>query len=205
MQSTVDSIRGSGPTDGAPAAPGGTSTETPGAPRQGDSHAIPVAAMINGQLRRFQATGGTTLLTALREQLGLTAAKEGCAQGDCGSCIVVMNGEPVNSCLVLAAEADGRAITTLEGLASDGELHPLQREFTERWAFQCGYCTPGMVMSCFALLAVNPNPSEAEVREAIEGNLCRCTNYRPIVEAVLSAAATLRDALPPGDGAAGDR
>jgi carbon-monoxide dehydrogenase small subunit len=133
-----------------------------------------------------------TLLTALREVLGLTAAKEGCGQGDCGSCIVLMNGEPVNSCLVLAAEADGQVITTLEGIAEGGELHPLQREFAARWAFQCGYCTPGMLMSCFALLSRNEHPTEADVAEAIEGNLCRCTNYRPIVEATLAAAATLR-------------
>jgi carbon-monoxide dehydrogenase small subunit len=206
VQSTVDSHPATGHLQGADG----------GAPEATDAHPVPghdlpsssagrtgghevradgdqlVEARINGDVVRFSAPDGSTLLTALREQLGLTAAKEGCAQGDCGSCIVLMNGEAVNSCLVVAAEADQQEITTLEGLAADGELHPLQREFTERWAFQCGYCTPGMVMSCFALLQVNPDPTEADVREAIEGNLCRCTNYRPIVEAVLAAAATLR-------------
>jgi carbon-monoxide dehydrogenase small subunit len=207
MQSTVDSTLGKG--GFAPGAGGFDVTahdqaaaQVPGGPASADQAfagtAVEVTAEINGEPRRFEAAGDTTLLTALRETLALTAAKEGCAQGDCGSCIVVMDGEPVNSCLVLAAEANGSQITTLEGLARGSELHPLQREFTARWAFQCGYCTPGMVMSCFALLSKNVEPTDAEIREAIEGNLCRCTNYRPIVEAVRAAAAELRAGAPDG-------
>lgn len=166
--------------------------------RRGDTglDAVPIDALVNGEARQAVVPAGATLLTVLREQLGLTGAKEGCGQGDCGSCIVLMDGEPVNSCLVLAAEADGRTIVTPEGIAPGEELHPIQREFADRWAFQCGYCTPGMLMSCYALLASNRTPSEADVREAIEGNLCRCTNYRPIVEATLAAAATLRGETP---------
>jgi carbon-monoxide dehydrogenase small subunit len=191
MQSIVDSLVGETSDRSSEIAPVVPSTPTNYAARFAPTE-HDVAATVNGEPRRLRATGNMTLLSALRERLGLTAAKEGCGQGDCGSCVVMMGGQPVNACLVLAAEADGQTITTLEGLERDGELHPLQREFTERWAFQCGYCTAGMVMSCFALLQANLNPSEADVREAIEGNLCRCTNYRPIVEAVLAAAATLR-------------
>jgi carbon-monoxide dehydrogenase small subunit len=133
-----------------------------------------------------------TLLELLREDLRLTGAKNGCGQGDCGSCVVVMNGRAVNSCLVLAPQADGAEIVTVEGLAAGGTLHPLQRLFAEKWAFQCGYCTPGMLMSCYALLLVEPNPTEEEVRDAISGVLCRCASYRGVVDAVLEAAAEIR-------------
>ncbi len=165
--------------------------ERPAVPPQVNGDQLTIRPRINGEQRSLAVTPGTTLLTALREHASLTAAKEGCGQGDCGSCVVIMNGRPVNSCLVLAAEADGAEITTLEGLADGERLHPLQEEFCRRWSFQCGYCTPGMVMSCFALLAANPDPTEAEVREAVEGNLCRCTNYRPIIEATMAAASRL--------------
>ena len=150
-----------------------------------------ITATVNGTLLRFRARGATTLLSALREDLGLTGAKEGCGQGDCGTCVVEFNGRPVNACLVLAHEADGAEITTLEGLASREALHPLQRYFADKWAFQCGYCTPGMLMSSWSLLQRNPAPSREDVEEAIEGNLCRCTSYRNIVEAVLAAAEDL--------------
>ncbi len=208
MQSTVDSKVGEGggsaPGRGGfdATAHGQAAAQVPGGPASADQAfagtAVEVSADITGEPRRFEAAADTTLLTALRETLGLTAAKEGCAQGDCGSCIVLMDGEPVNTCLVLAPEANGRQITTLEGLARGAKLHPLQREFTERWAFQCGYCTPGMVISCFSLLSKNLEPTDVEIREAIEGNLCRCTNYRPIVEAVRAAAAELRAGEPAG-------
>lgn len=143
---------------------------------------------VNGTPRLITVEPGKTLLAVLREDLGLTSVKEGCGQGDCGSCIVVMDGLAVNSCLVLAAQADGSEVVTLEGLAVDGELHPLQRHFAEEWAFQCGYCTPGMIMSCYALLMHNPEPGPEDAEQAIEGNLCRCTNYHNIIKAVLAAA-----------------
>ena len=129
-----------------------------------------------------------TLLAVLREDLGLTGTKEGCGKGDCGSCVVVMDGLAVNSCLVYVGQADGAELTTIEGLASGGGLHPLQRQFVDRWAFQCGFCTPGMLMTTYAFLGENPRPTPEEVRHAIEGNLCRCTNYRNIIEAVVAAA-----------------
>ena len=129
-----------------------------------------------------------TLLAVLREDLGLTGTKEGCGKGDCGSCVVVMDGLAVNSCLVYVGQADGAELTTIEGLASGGDLHPLQRQFVDRWAFQCGFCTPGMLMTTYAFLGENPRPTPEEVRQAIEGNLCRCTNYRNIIEAVVAAA-----------------
>ena len=129
-----------------------------------------------------------TLLAVLREDLGLTGTKEGCGKGDCGSCVVVMDGLAVNSCLVYVGQADGAELTTIEGLASGGGLHPLQRQFVDRWAFQCGFCTPGMLMTTYAFLGENPRPTPEEVRQAIEGNLCRCTNYHNIIEAVVAAA-----------------
>ena len=129
-----------------------------------------------------------TLLAVLREDLGMTGTKEGCGKGDCGSCVVVMDGLAVNSCLVYVGQADGAELTTIEGLASEDGLHPLQRQFVDRWAFQCGFCTPGMLMTAFAFLGENPQPTPEEVRQAIEGNLCRCTNYRNIIEAVVAAA-----------------
>ena len=147
-----------------------------------------ITVTVNGCARQLRARGCVSLLTVLREELGLIAAKEGCGQGDCGTCVVALNGRPVNACLVMAHEVEGAEITTLEGLASKQELHPLQRIFAEKWAFQCGYCTPGMLMSSWALLQRNPAPTRGEVEEAIEGNLCRCTSYRNIVEAVLAAA-----------------
>lgn len=147
---------------------------------------------VNTQPVAVEVEPGKTLLRVLREDLALTAAKEGCGQGDCGSCVVVMNGESVNSCLILAGQAEGTDVVTLEGLEKNGELHPLQRCFAEEWGFQCGYCTPGMLMSCYDLLNHNAEPNRDEIVEAISGNLCRCTNYRAIVNAVESAAVELR-------------
>jgi aerobic carbon-monoxide dehydrogenase small subunit len=129
-----------------------------------------------------------TLTQVLREHLKLTGTKQGCSVGDCGSCTVLLDGEPVNSCLVLAVEADGRRIQTIEGLAEDGKLHPVQQAFVELGGIQCGFCSPGMILTAKALLDKNPNPTESEIREAISGNLCRCTGYQKIVESIQAAA-----------------
>jgi carbon-monoxide dehydrogenase small subunit len=128
------------------------------------------------------------LVHALREQLGLTGTHVGCDTSNCGACTVHLDGKAVKSCTVLAVQADGASVTTIEGMAQDGELHPLQEAFWNDHALQCGYCTPGMIMAAAGLLAENPNPSEEEVRHALEGNLCRCTGYQNIVKAVLDAA-----------------
>ena len=129
-----------------------------------------------------------TLLQVLRNQLGITSPKPGCENGECGACTILMDGEPVNSCLVLAVEADGRDLETVEGLSKEGDLHSLQKAFIDHNAVQCGFCTPGMLMSAKGLLDHNPNPSEQEVREALAGNLCRCTGYVRIIDAVLDAS-----------------
>ena len=127
------------------------------------------------------------LLSVLREQLGLTAAKPGCGEGVCGACTVLVDGVPVRSCMVTAADLAGRPVTTLEGLAPAGALHPLQQAFHENHALQCGFCTPGFLMTAVAFLQETQNPTEAQVREAISGNICRCTGYAPIVQAILQA------------------
>jgi aerobic carbon-monoxide dehydrogenase small subunit len=141
---------------------------------------------VNGQEYDLVIPVNLTLTQVLREKLRLTGTKQGCAVGDCGSCTVLLNGLPVNSCLVLAVEADGQEITTIEGLAQDEQLHPIQQAFVEHGGIQCGFCTPGMILSSKALLDKNPTPTEHEIREAISGNLCRCTGYQKIVEAIAS-------------------
>lgn len=133
-----------------------------------------------------------TLLKVLRENLGLTGTKRGCDTGDCGACTVLVNGKPLNSCLVLAVEAEGAEISTIEGLAKGNDLHPIQEAFIQYGAVQCGYCTPGMILSAKALLDENPNPSEDEVKKAIVGNLCRCTGYVKIVKAIMGASELMR-------------
>jgi len=149
---------------------------------------------VNGKLEQVSAESNKTLLYLLRENLGLTGTKDGCSSGDCGACVVMLDGRPVNSCMVLAPQAEGCDVVTVEGLAKDGELHPVQRAFGETWAFQCGFCTPGMLVSCYALLEQNDNPSREEILTAIAGNFCRCTGYQGVVKAVEQAAAELRAA-----------
>jgi aerobic carbon-monoxide dehydrogenase small subunit len=143
---------------------------------------------VNGDAHNVLVKGNAILTNVLRDQLDLTGTKKGCELGDCGSCTVLLDGKPVDSCLVLAVEADGREITTIEGVSANGALDAIQESMINHAAVQCGYCTPGMVLSAKALLTRNPHPSEPEVREAISGNLCRCTGYVHIVEAVLAAA-----------------
>jgi aerobic carbon-monoxide dehydrogenase small subunit len=144
---------------------------------------------VNDEPREFLAAPGTTLLSALRETLGLTAAKRGCGQGTCGTCTVLLDGDPVMACLVPVETIDGAEIRTLEGVSSDGELDAVQAAFLEGFATQCGFCTAGMIMTAEALLAANPDPSRDEVIRAISGNVCRCTGYESIINAILDAAA----------------
>jgi carbon-monoxide dehydrogenase small subunit len=151
-----------------------------------------VTTTVNGDEREFLCSSGQTLLDALRDELGMTGSKEGCGSGDCGACTVVLDGEMVCSCLVLAAEAEGRRVDTIEGVAEGSELHPIQQKFLENAALQCGFCTPGFIVASKALLDKNPNPTETEVRYWLAGNLCRCTGYDKIVRAVMDAAAELR-------------
>ncbi|MCK9460473.1 MAG: (2Fe-2S)-binding protein [Proteobacteria bacterium] len=143
---------------------------------------------VNGREREILTAPARTLLEVLREDLRLTGTKQGCGEGECGTCTVLLDGAAVNACLVLAVEAAGREVTTIEGLADGPSLHPLQRAFVDHGAIQCGFCTPGMILSAKALLDRRPDPTEAEIREALGGNLCRCTGYQKIVEAVLAAA-----------------
>jgi carbon-monoxide dehydrogenase small subunit len=149
---------------------------------------IRVQATINGEQVEFLCEPRQSLLEVLRETLGLTGTKEGCNNGNCGSCNVILDGALVNSCLVLAAEIQGRGVTTIEGVASPGGLHPLQQKFIEHAALQCGFCTPGIIVAAKALLDRNPRPSEIDVRQWLAGNLCRCTGYDRIVRAVMDAA-----------------
>lgn len=149
---------------------------------------------INGEIQTLAVEPNVTLQEVLREHLGLTGTKKGCDTGECGACTVLMDGMAVNSCLVLAMDARGKEILTIEGLAQDGGLHPLQAAFHELGASQCGYCSPGMIMSAKALLDRNLNPSEHEIQESISGNLCRCTGYVKIIEAVRAAASRMREA-----------
>jgi aerobic carbon-monoxide dehydrogenase small subunit len=147
-----------------------------------------IALTVNGRRTELDVEPRQLLVFALREQLGLTGTNVGCDTSTCGACTVHLDGQSVKSCTLLAVQADGREVTTIEGLASDGDLHPLQRAFQENHALQCGYCTPGMIMAAASLLADNPNPSEHEIRHGLEGNLCRCTGYHNIVKAVQAAA-----------------
>ena len=143
---------------------------------------------INAKAHQVLINPNKTLAQLLREDIGLTGTKQGCQVGDCGSCTVLLDGEPVNSCLVLALQAEGREVFTIEGMAQGNNLHPIQDAFVQAGAIQCGFCSPGMILSAKALLDKNQSPSEAEVREGLSGNLCRCTGYEAIVDAVESVA-----------------
>lgn len=147
-----------------------------------------VSLLVNGVSHELQIKDNATLLEVLRDRLGLTGAKKGCDVGDCGTCTVIVDGEPTLSCITLAVEMQGKQIQTIEGLAQEGKLHPLQQSFHEHGAVQCGFCTPGMIMSAKALLDKNQKPSEYEVRRAISGNSCRCTGYDKPIKAIMAVA-----------------
>lgn len=143
---------------------------------------------VNGKDHKISAKPWRTLLDVIRNELGLTGTKEGCGTGNCGSCTVLIDGQAVNACLVLIGEVKGKAITTIEGLSREGKIHPLQQAFMDEGAVQCGFCTPGLILMAKAFLDSNPKPSESQVREAIAGNLCRCTGYDKIIRAIMTAA-----------------
>jgi aerobic carbon-monoxide dehydrogenase small subunit len=149
-----------------------------------------VELTVNGELREADVWAGESLLYVLRERLGLPGSKNACEQGECGSCSVLLDGKLVCACLVLAAQADGHEVVTVEGLGVEGEVHPVQAAFAETGAVQCGFCTPGFVVATVDLLAHNPSPNDDEIREALSGNLCRCTGYAKIFDAVKRAAGT---------------
>jgi aerobic carbon-monoxide dehydrogenase small subunit len=154
------------------------------------SRTVPVQLSVNGTTHRLEVEPRLLLVHALRDNLGLTGTHVGCDTSNCGACTVHLDGRAVKSCTVLTVQTDGAEVTTIEGMASEGQLHPLQEAFWNDHGLQCGYCTPGMIMAAAGLLAENPNPTEDEVRHALEGNLCRCTGYHNIVKAVLDAAKT---------------
>jgi carbon-monoxide dehydrogenase small subunit len=147
---------------------------------------------VNGREYELEVSSSTTLLELIRERLGLTGTKEGCSVGECGACTVIIDGKSVNACLVLALEAEGSEITTIEGLSDGEKLHPLQQSFMDLGGLQCGFCTPGMIMSAKSLLEANPNPSDEEIMKGLEGNFCRCTGYIKIFESVKDAAQRMR-------------
>jgi aerobic carbon-monoxide dehydrogenase small subunit len=155
------------------------------------SKTVPVRLNVNGAEHHLEVEPRLLLVHALREQLGLTGTHVGCDTSNCGACTVHLDGKPVKSCTVLAVQADGAAVTTIEGMGSEDNLHPLQEAFWNDHALQCGYCTPGMIMAAAGLLAENPSPNEDQVRHALEGNLCRCTGYHNIVKAVLDASKSM--------------
>lgn len=156
------------------------------------THRLPVELTLNGRPQRVEVEVHHTLLEVLRDQFGLTGSKECCLVGECGACTVTIDGRSVNSCLMLAVEADGHEVRTVEGLARAGELNELQQAFLDKGATQCGFCIPGQLMSAEALLAHNPDPTVEEIHEALAGNLCRCAGYEQITEAVLAAAEAVR-------------
>ncbi len=153
-----------------------------------------ITVTVNGKIYERSVEPRMTLVDLLRDELALTGTHVGCEHGVCGACTILMNGEAIRSCLTLAVQADGRQLMTVEGLARPEELHPLQKAFQERHALQCGFCTPGFLMTAYAFLEETPAPTEAQVREAISGNICRCTGYLPIIQAILEAAPIMRSA-----------
>ena len=150
---------------------------------------VPLKMVVNGKAVEVKVNPTWTLLKVLREELGLTGTKKGCERGDCGACTVLLDGKPINSCLVLALQAEGKKVETIEGMGTAENLHPLQKSFIKNGAVQCGFCTPGMLLSALALLRKNPNPTRQEIRRAISGNLCRCTGYAKIVKAIQDVSA----------------
>ena len=148
----------------------------------------PMTLKVNDELFELEVPANRTLLDVIREECGLKGTKQGCGNGECGACTVLLEGEPVNACLILAVQANGKSVVTVEGLSKDGGIHPIQEAFINHGAIQCGFCTPGMILSAKALLDRNPKPKEMEIREALTGNFCRCTGYQKIVEAVQSLA-----------------
>ena len=152
-----------------------------------------ISLKVNGESHTVEVDAKDLLLQVLREKLNLTGTKEGCGTGECGACTVLVEGEPVNSCLYLAVRADGKSVLTIEGLAANGKLHPLQQAFIDNAAVQCGFCAPGMLLSAKALLDRNPRPTERQIREGIAGNICRCTGYVKIVKAIRQAAAVMAE------------
>ncbi|MGE0698201.1 MAG: (2Fe-2S)-binding protein [Hyphomicrobiaceae bacterium] len=162
-----------------------------------------VRCEVNGEPREALADPRDTLLELLRDRLGLTGTKEGCSNGNCGACTVLMDGAPVCACIVLAGEADGARITTIEGVAAGNALHPVQAALVAHGGTQCGFCTPGIVVSAVALLAREPSPTDADIRHAIAGNLCRCTGYDKIVSAIAAAADVMRNQPHAGPGSTG--
>jgi carbon-monoxide dehydrogenase small subunit len=159
---------------------------------RGKKQKVHLQLVVNGETLEVASSPHKTLLEVLREDLGLTGTKHGCELGECGTCTVLVDGRPILSCLALALDMEGREITTIEGMAEGGQLHPLQETFAELGAAQCGYCTPGFLLTAKALLESNPQPSREEIKEALSGNLCRCTGYLKIYEAVELAAARIR-------------
>jgi aerobic-type carbon monoxide dehydrogenase small subunit (CoxS/CutS family) len=151
-----------------------------------------ISIEVNGETHELLVKPSATLLDIIREDLGLTGVKEGCGEGECGACTVLMDGLAVNACLILAVEANGKHITTIEGLAYGGELHPIQQAFVDIGGLQCGFCTPGMILSTKALLDKNQDPTDLEIRKGLEGNFCRCTGYTKIIESVKVAAQKMR-------------
>lgn len=149
---------------------------------------VTVTLTVNGRTHMVTTSAQKTLLYLLRDDLHLYGAKDGCREGECGACTVLLDGRPVNACLVLAGQVDGKEVTTIEGVATDDRLHPLQRAFVQAGAVQCGFCTPGLILSSVALLEQHPQPSDQQIRHALTGNLCRCTGYTKIIEAVKLAA-----------------
>ncbi len=158
---------------------------------------LPVSVTVNGTVRQADVEPRTLLVQFIRDGLGLTGTHVGCETSQCGACTVLLDGQAVKSCTVLAVQADGCEVTTIEGLAPRGTLHPVQQAFWEEYGVQCGYCTPGMVLSTVALLADNPDPSEAEIRHGLEGNICRCTGYQNIVASVRTAARLVAEGAEP--------
>jgi len=160
--------------------------------RVSEAQLIPISFTLNGRLQEIEVQPHELLLDVVRERLGLTGAKRSCDVEVCGACTLLVDGRPVSACTTLAFEVRGRSVLTIEGLAENGKLHPLQQAFIEHGGFQCGFCTPGMILAAKALLDENPDPSEAELKHFMHGNICRCTGYKKIIESIMAAAKTMR-------------